>query len=532
MNQLLAICDRETILVKTLSAYLKTAFIFPIMAFDDADRFLAFEKEREEEDICLIGEDFLDAFQTEQLLTKVRRPLYLTEAKNGSGIYKYQSIHEMAKAILKLCEEEALLPVKGTATTETKLIAFYSPAHHMLQSSIALTMGQILAKNKKVLYLNFEPYSGFEYIMQKKFVYDMMDILYFLQEDAEKFRCRLESMVEMTGNLYYLPPVFSYPDMEEIDEKTWQAFLRKIIRETDYEVIILDLTEQVRGLFSLLELCDEIYSCIPKDGLAMAKMEQYKKLLSHIKKEDLLSKTKECKIPVFKEFSYQAALYTHTELADYVQKLMEKKRKKMNELKQEIKSRLLEKLDHSMEMEDEAVQELVENEVWLMGKETYIPLAEKKRLCREIYYAIRKYDVLQELLEDETVTEIMVNGPDHIFIEKEGRLQQWQTAFESEDKLLDVIQQIVAKANRVVNESSPIVDARLFGSRVHVVLPPVALNGPILTIRRFGKTPLLIPELLRLGSVSQEICTFWKSLSLRAITFLSVAEQAAERRPF
>ena len=184
----------------------------------------------------------------------------------------------------------------------------------------------------------------------------------------------------------------------------------------------------------------------------------------------------------------------------------------MNELKQEIKSRLLEKLDHSMEMEDEAVQELVENEVWLMGKETYIPLAEKKRLCREIYYAIRKYDVLQELLEDETVTEIMVNGPDHIFIEKEGRLQQWQTAFESEDKLLDVIQQSVAKANRVVNESSPIVDARLFGSRVHVVLPPVALNGPILTIRRFGKTPLLIPELLRLGSVSQEICTFLEKL--------------------
>ena len=184
----------------------------------------------------------------------------------------------------------------------------------------------------------------------------------------------------------------------------------------------------------------------------------------------------------------------------------------MNELKQETKSRLLEKLDHSMEMEDEAVQELVENEVWLMGKETYIPLAEKKRLCREIYYAIRKYDVLQELLEDETVTEIMVNGPDHIFIEKEGRLQQWQTAFESEDKLLDVIQQIVAKANRVVNESSPIVDARLFGSRVHVVLPPVALNGPILTIRRFGKTPLLIPELLRLGSVSQEICTFLEKL--------------------
>lgn len=95
---------------------------------------------------------------------------------------------------------------------------------------------------------------------------------------------------------------FSYPDMEEIDEKTWQAFLRKIIRETDYEVIILDLTEQVRGLFSLLELCDEIYSCIPKDGLAMAKMEQYKKLLSHIKKRICFPKRKNAKYLFLRNF--------------------------------------------------------------------------------------------------------------------------------------------------------------------------------------------------------------------------------------
>ena len=185
----------------------------------------------------------------------------------------------------------------------------------------------------------------------------------------------------------------------------------------------------------------------------------------------------------------------------------------MNELKQEIKSRLLEKLDHSMEMEDEAVQELVENEVWLMGKETYIPLAEKKRLCREIYYAIRKYVVLLELLEDETVTEIMVNGPDHIFIEKEGRLQQWQTAFESEDKLLDVIQQIVGRCNRVVNESMPIVDARQEnGARVNAVVYPVALNGPILTIRRFPDDPITMEKLIAFGSITEECAQFLKKL--------------------
>lgn len=111
---------------------------------------------------------------------------------------------------MKLCEEEALLPVKGTAATETKLIAFTSGAPYAAKF-YRTDDGTDPCKNKKVLYLNFEPYSGFEYIMQKKFVYDMMDILYFLQEDAEKFRCRLESMVEMTGNLYYLPPVFPIP---------------------------------------------------------------------------------------------------------------------------------------------------------------------------------------------------------------------------------------------------------------------------------------------------------------------------------
>ena len=177
-----------------------------------------------------------------------------------------------------------------------------------------------------------------------------------------------------------------------------------------------------------------------------------------------------------------------------------------------LRQMLMEELDLSRELSDKEILDVIDELILNQIKDVRLALKEKVQLRQELFYSVRKLDVLQELVDDETVTEIMVNGPDTIFVERAGKLMKWHKSFTSAEKLEDVIQQIVAKANRVVNESSPIVDARLFGSRVHVILPPVALNGPILTIRRFGKTPLLIPELLRLGSVSQEICTFLEKL--------------------
>ena len=124
---------------------------------------------------------------------------------------------------------------------------------------------------------------------------------------------------------------------------------------------------------------------------------------------------------------------------------------------------------------------------------------------------MRKLDVLQELIEDESVTEIMVNGPDNIFVERAGKLTRWNKTFTSKEKLEDVIQQIVGRCNRVVNESMPIVDARLEnGARVNVVVYPVALNGPILTIRRFPDDPITMEKLISLGSITEECAQFLK----------------------
>ena len=188
----------------------------------------------------------------------------------------------------------------------------------------------------------------------------------------------------------------------------------------------------------------------------------------------------------------------------------------MNEheaIKNKIQNRVFEKLEFSMEMTDEEVCELIQEEILTEAHSYYIPHSKKEKLYTEIYHSVRKLDVLQELVEDTSITEIMVNGPEQIFIEKNGCLSRYENHFSSVEKLEDIIQQIVACSNRVVNESSPIVDARLEnGSRVNVVLAPVALNGPILTIRRFPEKPIGMEELLSLGSLTQEVASFLQTL--------------------
>lgn len=179
----------------------------------------------------------------------------------------------------------------------------------------------------------------------------------------------------------------------------------------------------------------------------------------------------------------------------------------------ELHEKILRELDLSQEVNDDQLIELIHCILEEKGKETYIPLREKTLLGKELFNAFRKLDILQELIEDDEITEIMINGTEHIFIEKEGRLRQLPKRFVSRNKLEDVIQQIVSSANRIVNEASPIVDARLEdGSRVNVVLYPIALNGPIVTIRKFPKEVMTMEELIRRESISREMAEFLERL--------------------
>lgn len=182
-------------------------------------------------------------------------------------------------------------------------------------------------------------------------------------------------------------------------------------------------------------------------------------------------------------------------------------------LKQQLQETVRQRMDMSSELSDAQIGELIDSVIMEKSREVYMSAVTKLTLRQELFNAIRRLDLLQELIDDKTVTEIMVNGADAIFYERDGRIYTWDRHFESREKLEDVIQQIVSRSNRQVNESIPIVDARLKdGSRVNVVLDPVALNGPILTIRKFPEEAITMEDLIRWESISQEAAEYLKVL--------------------
>lgn len=178
-----------------------------------------------------------------------------------------------------------------------------------------------------------------------------------------------------------------------------------------------------------------------------------------------------------------------------------------------LREELMERLEKHREVQDEEIYQTIDELILRTGVEFYIRLSDRVELRRELFNSVRRLDILQELIDDPSVTEIMVNGTEGIFVEREGSLKLWEKSFLSTERLEDIAQQIVGGCNRIVNESVPIVDARLAnGARVNIVMPPVALNGPIITIRRFPEHPVRMEQLVRWGAVSREAVDFLEKL--------------------
>ena len=185
----------------------------------------------------------------------------------------------------------------------------------------------------------------------------------------------------------------------------------------------------------------------------------------------------------------------------------------LEERKRNIKKEVQESLLERPDMPEDEVKRVIDDCIIRDSRSFYLSLEQKKQLRRELFNAIKRLDVLQDFIEDDSITEIMVNGVDGIFIERNGRLENSGKCFESKERLQDIIQQIAAGANRTVNMSSPITDARLpDGSRANVVLEPAAIDGPILTIRRFPNKPMNAKKLVEIGSLSEECLNFLQRL--------------------
>ncbi len=178
-----------------------------------------------------------------------------------------------------------------------------------------------------------------------------------------------------------------------------------------------------------------------------------------------------------------------------------------------LRKRLLEKLENAGSLSDDEIIEKINEIIIEAGREFYLSLKRKEELQKELFNSIRKLDILQELIDDDTITEVMVNGTEGIFIEINGRLMKWDKNFCTRQKIEDLVQSIAAKSNRIVNETVPIADARLEnGARVNIVLPPAAINGPIITIRQFPSRPIQIEELIEWNAVTEEAAEFLRQL--------------------
>lgn len=178
----------------------------------------------------------------------------------------------------------------------------------------------------------------------------------------------------------------------------------------------------------------------------------------------------------------------------------------MTEYIKKVREMVSHRLDLTRNLEDDEIRQVIAEIVTEESKKQYLSLQEKRAVIEGIFNSMRGLGVLQPLVDDPSVTEIMINGPNHVFIEQNGHLYEEKVSFETNENLENIILNIVSKVNRTVNEANPIVDARLLdGSRVNVVLPPIALDGPTVTIRKFPEVPMTIEKLIEYGSITPEV---------------------------
>ena len=341
MKQIMAVCDCEKQYAFRLAEYFnrQQSLPFEVMAFDNRKKLENYLQTQEvavlliEEELFFQGETDLKIPQI-VLLKNGQAEEYTDRVSEESdyqaypGIYKYQSAKILTRQLLEICIESSrirLLPCMQTHADKT-LIAVYSPVGRCLQTSFSLVLGQLLAKDKKCLYINMEPYSGFHSLFGKQYEQGMTDLLYFLPKGRERFLLKLKSMTESIGQLDYIPPAYSFLDLMDISIETWQLLIQTLVEQTDYDVILFDLSDHIRGLFEILSACDHIYTIIKKDGIAMAKLDQYEQILSYTNHEAILDKTKKFQIPVFKELPRQLERLPYSELAEYVKRLIREDR--------------------------------------------------------------------------------------------------------------------------------------------------------------------------------------------------------------
>ena len=326
-DNILVLCDTEEEYARLMSEYLKShrEIAWDIRTYTDVSLLMEFAGE---ETIKLLV--VADNAYTEEVR---RLPAGRTVLLNESGVMrwnqvrninKYQKAEDVYKEIVNefMDVAQTMLP-RLAAGSNTRLIGMFSPVKRCLQTSFALTFGQMLAEKFRVLYLNFEHCAGNRELLPDTQTRDLTDLIFFLNTDKERFLLRMQTILQKKGKMDYIPPVRAGMQLLEVTPEEWLEMLRRIGESEEYDYVILDLSENIQGLLQLLRLCTRIFTLTKDDRAARGKVAQYEQVLALYEYEDILQKTSMYKLPRFRKLPESVEQMTRGELADYVRRIME-----------------------------------------------------------------------------------------------------------------------------------------------------------------------------------------------------------------
>lgn len=332
-KQIFAVCDTEAEYARNFMDYLnrKKNMPFEVQAFTSAESLIAFAGKNHIELLLISAEAMCREIQEMDIgkvviLTEGVQP---PELSGYAGVYKYQASSQVVREVMaRYGEEKAVLPLQSPALKkETEILGIYSPLGRCLKTSFALTLGQILAKEKTVLYLNLEEYSGFEELFGQSFPGTLSDLLYFVRQGENSLSVKISGIVQNAGTLDFIPPVQSPLDIRGTPWQDWACLIQEIVLHTSYEVLILDIGNGIDEVFQLLDMCRTVYMPVRSDKISVCKILQFEKLLQLLDYSQILSKTVKMKLPFYsgiQQGDFRAEQLVWSELGDYVREMVRK----------------------------------------------------------------------------------------------------------------------------------------------------------------------------------------------------------------
>lgn len=325
--KIMVLCDKEEDYAQRMTDFLQKHKNLPWELHTYTDMEELFRREGEGVEMLVTAES---AYCAEMQEFGAQRVVVLNESgvmkwENVSYVDKYQEAEEVLKQLLGIYLEDAKTPLPLLHTCcKTVFIGNYSPVRRCMQTSFALTMSLMLAREHSTLYLNFEHYAGISELLPDMQTMDLADLLYFLNAEKDKFRLRLQTMLKHRGELAFVPPMKSGQNLLMVTSEEWLGLLQKIEELGEYEYVVLDLSESMQGLFEILRLCRKVYTLTREDKIAKAKLLQYEHVLALHEYGDVLGKTEKLSLSHIQKLPEELELLTKGELADMVRGLLKK----------------------------------------------------------------------------------------------------------------------------------------------------------------------------------------------------------------